>query len=687
MINKNLSQASHSFYFFRKVVKIMNAQNNIFNELRMISIADGEEYCSAARLQKAMTIVENMKAYGYVLRAQDVVLLASSKELDSFYTKFTSFIPEVKAKPMYPNFPTQIMDMDEATFRFHQMVHYFSTYGMMELFGVKVEQGWLPDVEDTKKIKEDESLLQCKVVELVLDEAFISEVIKRILSKKERLTLPEKEILEEILTTSAPEVIVDILKNTTIPFKENLMTISYAIVKNSGEFDAALCLKELCQHTGDVFKCLDYFVTREHYKLSKKNQRTFVHVLEMYSTADLMNNVILSNRKAERTKVLLNYINYNRYSTSPAHKEVIRAFRNKELSSWYSQVNNKILEWKNNSSLEEETLDLIAKHPGDYFRQACYLLRLGFSKELVEEKLKQVASALSMEMIVSTINNYCANQDFPKENLECIVQIFRNVLMEKMKCMESSFKGKRIFLDEGNYSFAHSKIELNDKSQEGGYVRSGIAYRIPENVNMLRFFVYWNDSEQEDIDLHAYFQPQSNNNYWEHVGWYGDFKKEGIYFSGDITVPDSAEYIDVDLSNPNLDIVSTKIHSFTRRKFSELDTCFVGMQAVKEFNEEVKLYQPKNCFFYHDLKSNLIELLYGFIFVQERVLYFVGKDEDLNRFNPNVYYSLQMYLNDYLETQGCTLVHDKEEADIIMVLDKAKEEKELSILDSNFFLR
>ena len=42
---------------------------------------------------------------------------------------------------------------------FHQVLHYFSTYGAEMFTGIKVSKGWLPYVEDTEKTESDNQLL------------------------------------------------------------------------------------------------------------------------------------------------------------------------------------------------------------------------------------------------------------------------------------------------------------------------------------------------------------------------------------------------------------------------------------------------------------------------------------------------------------------------------------------------
>ena len=121
-----------------------------------------------------------------------------------------------------------------------------------------------------------------------------------------------------------------------------------------------------------------------------------------------------------------------------------------------------------------------------------------------------------------------------------------------------------------------------------------------------------------------------------------------------------------------------------KRSFKEIEECFVGMMAVNQLGEDVKLYNPKNCFFSHYLRSQLDYMNYGFIDVDKRLLIFGGKNriEDLysSKFNLKVYVDLLCL------AQGAKKVSNKEDAEIILSVDKREEENSVSLLDNNFFV-
>ena len=119
------------------------------------------------------------------------------------------------------------------------------------------------------------------------------------------------------------------------------------------------------------------------------------------------------------------------------------------------------------------------------------------------------------------------------------------------------------------------------------------------------------------------------------------------------------------------------------------------MMAVKRFGEKVKLYDPKNCFFTHELRSGETRLSYGYVDVKKRLLFFMGRaPEKASRFAmPKGMYretaptlSLKRYLDLLVEAQGAAYADSAEEADLILTIGKPEEERAVSLVDRNFFL-
>ena len=675
----------------------------LLNEFRLISILNLNDNLDDKvnnelnndNLIKAMTINENLLAFGYTLLPKDIITLSLSQSLDSFYNDFISIMDNmsVKAKPMYPDFPSTVLELDEAQFRFHQLMHYFSTYGMENLFGVEITHGWIPDSPETKKIENDETLLNAKIIECVVNEEQYFKPLVKMLHNKKRISGPQKQMLELLLnevckTDKNWNLFVETITENHTEFKENLFLLFGMVMDLKLETNKKEILCNLCQHTGDVLKCIGFYLTHHKYHLSRPQKRLVVEVLESYSEEDLKVNLILSNKKGEYNKKLLDYISYTQYSKSQSHLEVVRQFRNNELHSWESTMKQLLF------SHDKNALKYIATRPGMLLRMLAWLIRLGYSQEELLKAFKNKEQQLSTATIVEILTNF-GNTSFDDDQEKQIVyDICLNLLQSNLSAKNTGLKNKKIVLEEGNIDLAHSKINSKNVNM-GGYIHPGLVFKIPNNINILRFFVYWNDEHRVDIDLHSYFQSKNDDNL-HHVGWNGQFKQDGIIYSGDLTYSDAAEYIDIDMNNENLQYVVNKIDLFYGKEgFNKIKECYVGMQAVSKLNAYVQLYNPKNLFFQHDLtKDSQLSKSYSYciIDVKNKLLYLNCDHNPVQEQieNRDTKFSIQQYLNILFKAQNVEVVSKEnvdENSDVVYVsLEKNNHENGISIIDNNYWL-
>ncbi|MBQ7774803.1 MAG: hypothetical protein IJ379_02690 [Lachnospiraceae bacterium] len=650
----------------------------LFQAFRAVVIRNANpEQLTDEKLALAVTANENLKALGYTLTTKDVVALATSESVESIFEVVQKYTGQVKAAPMYPNFPRQVMEMDEAVYRFHQLAHYFSTYGIEDIFGVEVSKGWLPAVESTEKTQEDESLFYYKTLELVEEGKQYSLCLKKILSRKERMSPQEKEWVSFCLKRKGALLDFASLK---VPFKQNLMEIFYIAFGNMEADAFRITMRKLCQHTGDVWKCLDYTLTKYDYHFTTSQKKRLVKLLEMYPIADFRANLVLSNKKAERIVKVLEYLSYNDFSRSVEHKEAVRALRNKELKSWESQAKFLL------KGDKAAALSFIAARPGMMLRWVAWLLRDGCSEEGILEQLLLGAHKLSVQTLNGVLVYFGAHAE--RAEAASVSRIFAKLLEQKFRSITTEFQGKKVYLETGDIDLEHSLLQGNTKSPLVGYLKSGMAYKIPEEAKVVRFFTYWNDSKRVDVDLHA--QVFRKDTGVAHIGWNGEFRNMATAMSGDLTVSNSAEYIDVDLTHPNApELVMFNIHDFcsSKGKFSDIRTCFCGLMAVKCLKANVKLYNPKNCFFSHDLTvADTRQIAYGFLDVKKRVLVFVGA---VGRYLQAEEYTgssfgLKAYLEILLRAQEAQPVADKEDADVVLSIEKS--EGAVCLADNNFWL-
>lgn len=651
--------------------------NSMVREMRIIPVLSMyKENVTDEDLVRAMTFNTEINNLGYTLKPNAIIKLAktSPEVMNTALKYFKDAIGDVKAKPMYPNFPTQVMKMDEAVLRFHQMLHYFSTYGVEEIYKTKVSVGWLPNVDDTEKTESDYALLDNKVLDVMLIDDAVDYSYKTICSMRERFTIPQMEIIMHIVRYYGFDTSIE------IAFKENMYELfCHQLTGGARKINQY----KFCQHTGDIWKCVDYIKNNKNYKLHTSEKKFITRLLESYPVQDFEANLIISNKSAENVKYMLKWIDFDTFSRSLPHKECVRKLRNNELRSWEGKAKIKIFNG------DPETVKYIAKRPGMLLRWVTLLVRNGFKTGDITNELLSNIDKLSTQTLI-TLSNHFSKEDvkkYDKTDYDTAELAYLRILFTSLVVATISnkdipeFVDKKIYVDMSKYDTEISSIECNEKSAEGGYIRSGLAYKIPDGIDIIRFFVYWNDEDRVDLDLHGTCIDKNGRGCL--TGWNSSYKNKCAVFSGDIAHSDAAEYIDMKLDE--IKLARFSINSYTGQHFKDIDEVFIGMMAVKQVNEKVKLYDPKNCFFTHFLKSDFSGINYGYIDGERRCLVFIGKEGmcyDTSKLNVPTF-SLANYLSALLINYN--VVDSKEDADLMLTMEKSDQDNSISLLDNNFF--
>ena len=258
----------------------MNYNKLLLDELRFVTYEKRNSELTDDLLVKAVTLNENLQSLGYILAPSDIASIAVSPSLDFFYEKVKGMMDTVDVDPMYPGFPQQVMELDEAVFRFHQLVHYFSTYGMELFFGVTVKKGWLPcEDETTARAKEQDIVLKAKTIKLLpVDESY-NKPLHIILSRKERMTQPEREIV----TKAISHVSVAELRDLTSPSSphQRIELFTYLYTKHSADIlqeGFVLTIKETAFLSSghQSFICIPDQLIGQHLILTGSDTRGFI---------------------------------------------------------------------------------------------------------------------------------------------------------------------------------------------------------------------------------------------------------------------------------------------------------------------------------------------------------------------------------------------------------------------------
>ncbi len=591
----------------------------------------------------AMTCVANMEGTGYTLAPEAIVTLARSRhwvkerlgsgeEIDLQYSldpaaDIRALVPSVKADPMYPGFPLEVMQIDEMRYRLDQMRHYSSTYGvewLAGLFGVNVQvgRGWLPhdgersagaggaraggNVSDDAGRKgqapEYAVLADAKPLVVVTSDEAMREIILARIARPTRMhDLEVRCAVKHFLKPGAEEPLV-------FGFHENMLEM-VRIASQGSSSELRDMLLRTAQHPGDVLKAANY-VRLAHpegkARLSNRQKKGFCQALSRFPYQTLVENIADARPEHRRA---LNYLSIGRFGDGKL-KRAVNAVGSGAVTSWNSRIERA---WERLAQDgPEPLLALYAQRPGMLLRSLTRLAKGGVPVDLIA-KTVEASDAYSISSLARTLAILSADdlgltrmKQHPNESEEAfatrrkrhleayrtVTPIVRGMLARRLAGIDTPLRGRRVYVDAGGFSLDSSVLMPNDSGNTGtAYPPAGMAYALPPDATV-RFFTFWNDQEKRvDVDLHFYaWDEQAGETY--HVGWDGAYLGRGMVTSGDITHSDNAvEYLDLNMAEAHacgVDYVKQVCHIFDgASSWANIETCFSGAMVVEALGDIV----------------------------------------------------------------------------------------------------
>ena len=669
-------------------------------------------------------------------------------------------VPDVTAAPMYPDFPTQVMEMDEATFRYHQAMHYLSTYGVELLAGmlgldVSVGQGWMPNVESTPKTEQDETLVAPKVLHLMLTVEDLRNVVEARLARATRMHPAEIEsallVFEGLGEESADSE--EEVRFPKVAFHENMMEL----IRVAGEGSSSLLERVsvgLAQHPGDLLKVTLYLVKArgKQAHLATRQKKGLCRAFEHFGVMNIAHNIADAGKKERRAP---NYLSVERFAgpnliracelvwtgqvvswaarleqlwadveeakiPEPEPVEVALSSHNTPLPS---RILNKFAKLMKRGEPEEEVVEesqteqpdklqraweaLLAHYgtrPGLLFRSLSRLAKHDCPKDLLRPVVLDNAGGYSLPTLVRTLTitseeapqyrmkqkgyaSWAVEKKGEEEPIGVVIELMRELLIPRMRLLETPFQGKSVYLDTQGISLVGSILMPNDTGNTGtAWPPVGMAYDLPDD-QVVRFFTFWDErARRVDVDLHFFGIKKSGVPV--SVGWNSNYNVSGMVTSGDITSShDSVEYLDANMGEArrnDMYFVVQEQHIFTgASRWEDISTCYSGAMAVKETGTNVKIYNPENLLFRDNLTGSGTTMAYAVVnFPNHYVRILRGAALPLG----DVGFALGDYLAALFEAQDVTLVATPEEAEVRVCVGRSDDPTVVSLFDEGFYL-
>lgn len=601
----------------------MNATNMILLRRKNLLIvepknADYEQPKNEQLL--VVTMMKNVQYLGFTFSKELFASLShlTREEIKVFYSDLIPALKEsvgadVEYTPMYPNFPTQVAEMDGIELFINAIVHYWS-------FGTL-----MPEYE------KDERLPLIDVNKMAVlstgTNADLMGIFKNLVSSKTSLSVQDKKDVTTIIKNC--EDYADYLPDE-IPLKEIAALIGKLIIEEA-PIKSVKAISKYFRTATDVLRLVtalsdgDISLARKtKYRNLKRCERRMILDL-LANCGDITEDLFRYQNKWIRVAEILHPFEYG----YPRYKEVNRAFNalrnNKKPLMFCGKVQSAILRKD-----MESAADLLKFRPGEFARQLDKMLRDSHDPEYILECFKSVAVDISAPVLLQVRQHFIgrmaettdpirvffqkgslAKAIFIKNELPAIDKtICRNVAMACRNALIEQYSSKeslgKVYVDEDfkNYLVPFSGRSASSTSKN---IVRGSRLHIKPDATAIRAFIWWTNTNKEsgeddgrvDIDLSAAIY-DSDWKFIEHVS-YTHLRSSNVrmYHSGDITNGGGvdgkgvSEFIDVDIDNAASHgrYIVFQIYNYTLQKYADLDNCRFGWMEREEVDSG-EIFEP-----------------------------------------------------------------------------------------------
>lgn len=552
----------------------------------------------------AMSLSAEMMRLGFLPTKElfETLKTMGDKGLQGLHEKVIPVLKEMKGghrkhKPMYPNFPQQVMDMDGIELFMNAIIHYW-TFG-----------AWSPQYEELPR-KYGFELTKFQEIGVITEEEF-DQIFVRLLSSNESLSDADKKVIDYFLAKrELPEV--------AIPFKENLCYVAGRLLERGQS------IKGLVSTATDVLRIatalsggdVSLAGNTKFKSLSRRTRRTLVEALESVVREE---DIVRHKNKWVR---LFHNLHIGDYAnTAPKAFRSAQKIRNNELIETF----NGQVELAIGTGDIEAAVELLITRPGDFARRLGHLLRVARSKVFIVQSFLSVVDKVSTRallQLVGSLNTLYEGTDkrvvFPKGStqkarvIDGLEPVNERRLDELIKGIENSLHQRfgtleplgKVYIDP---ELGSCPLPTQQRSASEGLfqVARGTGLPIGDDKNTLRFFVYW---KGHDIDLSATLHDKDFK-YMEHISYtHLRSRKYEACHSGDIvSAPHGAsEFIDITIDKAvacGARYVAMNVYVYKGPTFAEHEECFAGWMTRSKPNSN-KIFDPKTVRQKIDIRTN-----------------------------------------------------------------------------------
>jgi len=628
-MSENKSMQNASEILLRRKHKVL---------LPTMELGDNYGHNADHKSSMVLAIAKNIEAYGFSFSPELIqyLLRFSKEELVNFYYSFMPNLrklvaADVEYRPMYPNFPQQVAEMDDTELFVNAIVHYF-TFGR-----------WLPEYEKSDRLP----LIDCTNL-VVLTPGFendLFELFENLVSSKTSLSSQDRMDIETILgenNTYISKLACD------IPMKENIALVA----KLSMKYCPLGMPDTIKKHFSTATDVLRLVVSMSDGDISLAKPTNYVH-LHRPQRRQIMDLLV---QCGNITEDLFRYrdewirigeiLHVGEFGKDRKYDRVVKAFSILRNDKKPLMFGGKI-EAAVQSKLDENILlaaQMLMKRPGEFARRLDKLLRDSTRPDEVLSRFETVASKVASPVLLQVRTHFMARMSdarlpvrvfFPKGRLARVVavenhlpSIPRAVCARVVTICDNALHEMysqrpamgKVYIDP---EFEKFLVPFSQRSASSGNKQlvRGSRVAVDPNAKTIRSFIWWtnmNDGgdywdNRIDIDLSVCILDKDLN-YAGHISYtHLRDHSAGAYHSGDITDggvssgKGVAEFIDIDIeaAKSRGRYVCFQVYSYTRQKFSQMPNCRFGwMEREDVLSGEV--FEPSTVEMCIDLKSESV---------------------------------------------------------------------------------
>lgn len=581
-----------------------------------------------------VSIMKNIEQFGYTFSEElfnELTYFCDKKQLAEFNNELIGYLKQLTGadkeyKPFYPNFPEQVMEMDNAEWIINALVHYWSDGTLV------------PDYEKTENISLILDTNNITVLEIGQPED-LNEILSNLIGSKTSLSAQDTKDMVDIINMNGVD-------NTTlpeqIPFKENLVVIAKVIMQNTDKTCWFDILSKYFKTATDVLRLATALSEGDVSLKENTKYKSFARRVRLFLLQLLENcNYIEEDMQRYRMKWLrlgetLHPAEFPQYRNvniafsklrnpndfnkmwkylPKEYEELKKEYSSPKITTYYGKVD---AAFRNRDM--EKVVNLLKKRPGEFARKIDSVLRdeaLRQRYSLVIDAFAEVASQISVPVLLQVREHFLYRNDidsrvfFPKGQLtkgyvtennlkpipdtvcRAVTEICEDAIIKQFAEKEPLNK---VYVSETMKGFCVPQSQRSASSGKKIIVRGS---RIPFKENFIRFFIRWENEivngieKRTDIDLSCVFL----NKDYEKVSTvaYYNIRNDYSWHSGDfVDAPrpqGACEFIDVDVEkavNNNVRYVVMSVCGYTNSQMCDLENMYVGwMERADQDTGEV----------------------------------------------------------------------------------------------------